>query len=64
MAYRVGTFAASRSTAFSIIALELVGGANGLLQRAGMWPPLLWMAAASCRMHMRINQQPRDEYAK
>jgi hypothetical membrane protein len=30
-----------------LIAGELLQGANGLLQRAGMWPPLLWMMAVS-----------------
>jgi hypothetical membrane protein len=33
-----------------LVALELLGDANGLLQRAGMWPPLLWAAALSWRL--------------
>ena len=33
-----------------LIAAELVDGANGLLQRAGMWPPLLWMMAVSLKL--------------
>jgi hypothetical protein len=33
-----------------LIAAELVEGANGLLQRAGMWPPLLWMMAVSLKL--------------
>jgi len=30
---------------------ELIEGANGLLQRAGMWPPLLWMSVVSIRLY-------------
>ena len=33
-----------------LIAAELVEGANGLLQRAAMWPPLAWMAAVSLKL--------------
>jgi len=33
-----------------VVALELVENANGLLQRAGMWPPLVWMAVVSVRL--------------
>jgi hypothetical membrane protein len=33
-----------------LIAAELVTGANGLLQRAAMWPALLWMTAVSIRL--------------
>lgn len=33
-----------------IIAAEVVAGANGLLQRAGMWPSLLWVSAVSIRL--------------
>ncbi len=33
-----------------LVALELLGDANGLLQRAGMWPALLWAAALSWRL--------------
>jgi hypothetical protein len=33
-----------------VIAAEVVVGANGLLQRAGMWPSLLWVTAVSIRL--------------
>jgi hypothetical membrane protein len=33
-----------------LIAAELLQGANGLLQRAAMWPPLLWMLAVSFKL--------------
>jgi hypothetical protein len=33
-----------------VIAAELVGGVNGLLQRAAMWPSLLWMLAVSLKL--------------
>lgn len=33
-----------------IVAAGLVEGANGLLQRVGMWPPLLWMVAVSWKL--------------
>ncbi len=33
-----------------IVAAGLLEGVNGLMQRAGMWPPLLWMAAVSARL--------------
>lgn len=33
-----------------IVAAGLLEGVNGLTQRAGMWPPLLWMAAVSVRL--------------
>ncbi len=33
-----------------IIAAEVVEGANGLLQRAAMWPPLLWVSAVSWKL--------------
>jgi hypothetical protein len=34
-----------------VIAAELVEGVNGLLQRAAMWTPLLWMMAVSLRLY-------------
>jgi Protein of unknown function (DUF998) len=34
-----------------IIAAELVQGTNGLLQRAAMWPSLVWMVAMSTKLH-------------
>jgi hypothetical membrane protein len=34
-----------------VIAAELVGGANGLLQRAAMWTPLAWVAAVSVKLY-------------
>jgi len=34
-----------------VIQAELLLEWNGLLQRAAMWPPLLWMAAVSVRIH-------------
>lgn len=33
-----------------VIAAELLDDANGLLQRAAMWPPLLWMTAVSMKL--------------
>ena len=33
-----------------IVQAGLMEGANGLLQRAGMWPPLIWMAAVSFKL--------------
>lgn len=33
-----------------VIALDLLDGGLGLLQRAAMWPPLLWMSAVSWRI--------------
>ena len=37
-----------------IIAAELFPEWNGLLQRAAMWPPLLWMSAVSVRLLVLI----------
>ncbi len=34
-----------------LIATELVGGVNGLVQRAAMWTPLVWMVAVSIRLY-------------
>jgi hypothetical membrane protein len=34
-----------------VIAAEWVEGANGLLQRAAMWLPLIWMATVSARLY-------------
>lgn len=34
-----------------VIQAELLPEWNGLLQRAAMWPPLLWMSAVSVRLH-------------
>ena len=34
-----------------IVQAGLIEGANGLLQRAGMWPPIIWMAAASVQLY-------------
>jgi hypothetical membrane protein len=34
-----------------LIAAELVGGVNGLVQRAAMWAPLGWMVAVSIRLY-------------
>jgi hypothetical protein len=33
-----------------LIAAELVEGVNGLLQRAAMWTPLVWMMAVSIKL--------------
>jgi hypothetical membrane protein len=35
-----------------VIQAELVPEWNGLLQRAAMWPPILWMSAVSVRLHI------------
>jgi hypothetical protein len=42
-----------------IIAAELVVGVNGLLQRAAMWPSLLWMMAVSLKLSTRAAQASR-----
>ena len=34
-----------------IVQAGLIEGANGLLQRSGMWPPLIWMVAVSVKLH-------------
>ena len=34
-----------------VIQADLLPEWNGLLQRAAMWPPLLWMSAVSVRLH-------------
>jgi len=34
-----------------LVAAGLVEGMNGLLQRAGMWPPLIWMMAVSVKLY-------------
>ena len=34
-----------------LIAAELVGGVNGLVQRAAMWVPLGWMTAVSIKLY-------------
>ncbi|MGB8019731.1 MAG: hypothetical protein WCF04_00720 [Candidatus Nanopelagicales bacterium] len=34
-----------------LIAAEVLPQANGLLQRAGMWPALVWMVAMAFRLH-------------
>jgi hypothetical membrane protein len=34
-----------------LIAAELVGGVNGLVQRAAMWTPLVWMMAVSISLY-------------
>lgn len=34
-----------------IIAVELVEGGNGLLQRAAMWTPLVWLTAVSVKLY-------------
>ena len=34
-----------------LIAAELVGGVDGLVQRAAMWAPLVWMVAVSIRLY-------------
>ncbi|OGO51411.1 MAG: hypothetical protein A2148_11740 [Chloroflexi bacterium RBG_16_68_14] len=47
-----------------IVAADLVEGANGLLQRAGMWPPLLWMAAVSAKLYRLTNQHLRGEESR
>ncbi len=41
-----------------VIAADVVTGANGLLQRAGMWPALLWMAAVSLRLLVMTRPGP------
>lgn len=33
-----------------VVAMDVVADANGLLQRAAMWPSLLWMAAVAVRI--------------
>lgn len=33
-----------------VVAIGLLENANGLLQRAGMWPPLIWTMAVSTRL--------------
>jgi hypothetical protein len=33
-----------------LIAVELVTGVNGLLQRAAMWPSLLWLTTVSLKL--------------
>jgi hypothetical protein len=34
-----------------LIAAELVGGVDGLVQRAAMWVPLGWMTAVSVKLY-------------
>lgn len=34
-----------------VIQAELLPDWNGLIQRAAMWPPLIWMSAVSVRLH-------------
>jgi hypothetical protein len=38
-------------TSGPLIAAELVGGVNGLLQRAAMWTPLAWVTAVSVKLY-------------
>jgi hypothetical membrane protein len=35
-----------------VIAAELVEGGNGLLQRAAMWTPLVWVVAVSVKLYL------------
>lgn len=35
-----------------VIALGLLNDVDGLLQRAAMWPPLLWTSAVALRIHL------------
>jgi hypothetical membrane protein len=53
MAWQVVSFWLGLATLVSgpLIAAELVGGVNGLLQRAAMWAPLGWMTAVSIRLY-------------
>lgn len=41
-----------------VIASDVVTGANGLLQRAGMWPALLWMTAVALRLLVMTRPGP------
>jgi hypothetical protein len=52
-AWQVGSFWLGLATLISgpLIAAELVGGVNGLVQRAAMWMPLGWMLAVSIRLY-------------
>jgi len=51
-AWQVTSFALGLITLASgpVIAAEVIHGLNGLLQRAAMWPALIWMAAVSARL--------------
>jgi hypothetical protein len=43
-----------------IVAAGLVEGALGLVQRAGMWTPLLWMSALSARLYRDLASATRS----
>ena len=52
-AWSVGSFWLGLAALVSgpLIAAELVGGVNGLVQRAAMWVPLVWVMAVSIRLY-------------
>jgi hypothetical membrane protein len=52
MAWQVGSFWLGLASLMSgpLIAVELVTGVNGLLQRAAMWPSLVWLTAVSLKL--------------
>lgn len=51
-AWQVGSFWIGLVTlaAGPVIAADLIEGSNGILQRAAMWPTLLWMAAVALKL--------------
>jgi hypothetical membrane protein len=53
MAWQLVSFWLGLATLVSgpLIAAELVGGVNGLVQRAAMWVPLVWMMTVSIRLY-------------
>lgn len=53
MAWQVVSFWLGLATLMSgpLIAAELAGGVNGLVQRAAMWVPLGWMTAVSIKLY-------------
>ena len=56
VAWQVVSFWLGLATLVSgpLIAAELVGGVNGLVQRAAMWVPLGWMVAVSIRLYWLV----------
>lgn len=44
-----------------VVAIGLLENANGLLQRAGMWPPLLWTMVVSLRLFCTRNDARHGE---
>jgi hypothetical protein len=53
LAWQLGSFWLGLAALVSgpLIAAELVGGVNGLVQRTAMWVPLVWMVAVSIRLY-------------